>query len=77
MIFGNDNMYAIVAVISFGRICMVTGQSMVLWSRLHIVFYNPQKLKWILYMIICTAVLIHVPLSTTVFKVRLLLHSQL
>lgn len=42
-----------------GWIAMVTGQSMVLWSRLHLVLRNRLRLKMILWMIIVDAVVCH------------------
>lgn len=42
---------------------MVTGQSLVLWSRLHLVVHNPRVLRWTLAMIIVDAILFHVPAS--------------
>lgn len=40
---------------------MVTGQSMVLWSRLHLVVHNPKILRGVLCMIVTNACLIHPP----------------
>ncbi|CAG8189839.1 unnamed protein product [Penicillium olsonii] len=40
---------------------MVTGQSLVLWSRLHLVCHNPNVLRATLAMIIIDAVILHVP----------------
>ncbi|KAI1817610.1 hypothetical protein GGS20DRAFT_506967 [Poronia punctata] len=36
----------------FGWWLMVTGQSFVLYSRMHLVMSDPRKLRWLLYMII-------------------------
>jgi hypothetical protein len=38
---------------------MVTGQSLVLWSRLHLVMQKPRRLKIILWIIIVDAILCH------------------
>jgi len=38
---------------------MVTGQSMVLWSRLHLVCRSRWKLRAVLIMIISSAILCH------------------
>lgn len=51
--------YAVIGVT--GWACMVNGQSMVLWSRLHLILNDPIKLRLILYMIIVNAVLMQVP----------------
>ncbi|KAK4101327.1 hypothetical protein N658DRAFT_426071 [Parathielavia hyrcaniae] len=48
-----------------GWCCMVTGQSVVLYSRLHIVMRNPSRLRLVLIMIITNAFIGHVP--TAVF----------
>ncbi|KAJ5637965.1 hypothetical protein N7490_007844 [Penicillium lividum] len=40
---------------------MVTGQSLVLWSRLHLVVQNPKILRATLIMIIVDAIIFHIP----------------
>ncbi|KAJ5168220.1 uncharacterized protein N7482_003814 [Penicillium canariense] len=40
---------------------MVTGQSLVLWSRLHLVVHSPRVLRACLAMIIIDAILFHIP----------------
>jgi hypothetical protein len=42
---------------------MVTGQSFVLYSRLHIIVYNPKVLRAVLIMIIVDALICHVPIT--------------
>src|SRR6266699_1312195 len=42
-----------------GWVCMVTGQSMVLWSRLHLVLQNRTRLRMILWIIIIDAIVCH------------------
>ncbi|CAL5874593.1 uncharacterized protein PFLUO_LOCUS8890 [Penicillium psychrofluorescens] len=42
---------------------MVTGQSLVLWSRLHLVVHNPAILRYTLAMIITCAIIFHIPAS--------------
>jgi hypothetical protein len=67
MIFtANLNMHTIIAFLLIGWSWMVTGQSLVLWSRLHLVCHSPWKLKAILYLIIANAVCLHIP--QTVFS---------
>ncbi|KAF4447621.1 hypothetical protein FALBO_16927 [Fusarium albosuccineum] len=51
--------YAAATLISGGWVAMVTGQSLVLWSRLHLVLRNRFRLKMVLYMIIVDGVLCH------------------
>lgn len=46
-------------LIACGWIAMVTGQSLVLWSRLHLVLRNRLRLKMILWMIIIDGVVCH------------------
>lgn len=59
------NNYVSCAFITIGWYFMVTGQSLVLYSRLHLIVRDSRKLKWILYMIITDVFLFHIP--TTVF----------
>jgi hypothetical protein len=51
----------IVVLISIGWCCMVTGQSMVLYSRLHLVLWNPTHLRIVLGIITFDAVICHIP----------------
>ncbi|KAK2057289.1 integral membrane protein [Colletotrichum caudatum] len=44
-----------------GWYCMVTGQSVVLWSRLHLVIYNRTTIRLVLAMIVSSVLLVHVP----------------
>lgn len=46
---------------------MVTGQSMVLWSRLHLMLSNQQVLRGILYLIIFDAIIFHIPTAAVAF----------
>lgn len=46
-------------LIVVGWIGMVTGQSLVLWSRLHLVLRNQKRLRLILWMIIVDAIICH------------------
>ncbi len=54
-----------VTFITVGWYCMVTGQAIVLYSRLHLVLPNPRVLRRVLAMILINAVILHLP--TTVF----------
>ncbi|KAL7928783.1 hypothetical protein V8C35DRAFT_284954 [Trichoderma chlorosporum] len=49
--------YLAVTISLLGWIPMVTGQSFVLWSRLHLIVHNQRHLKMILWMIIINAIL--------------------
>jgi hypothetical protein len=62
-IWRNDTISIAVAVL--GWYCMITGQSLVLYSRLHLVMQDKRKVKWVLYMIIVNFFLFQV--TTTVF----------
>ncbi|KAJ5171199.1 uncharacterized protein N7500_003982 [Penicillium coprophilum] len=46
---------------------MVTGQSIVLWSRLHLVLQNKKVLLALLWMICIDAVILHIPTSVIIF----------
>lgn len=48
---------------------MVSGQSLVLYSRLHLVVQNGRKIKWVLYMIIFNAIVLHIPIIVLAFLV--------
>ncbi|CAI6228832.1 unnamed protein product [Periconia digitata] len=52
----------IVAFIDIGWPCMVTGQSVVLYSRIHLISRGViARGRWILYMIITNAIICHIP----------------
>ncbi|KAH7111921.1 hypothetical protein B0J13DRAFT_489177 [Dactylonectria estremocensis] len=58
--FGSPSLgYLSCTLIVTGWVCMVTGQSLVLWSRLHLVLRNRKRLKLILCMIITDAIICH------------------
>ncbi|KAH6873650.1 hypothetical protein B0T10DRAFT_588755 [Thelonectria olida] len=58
--FGSPSLgYLAGTLVSVGWIFMVTGQSLVLWSRLHLVLRNRKTLKMILWMICIDAVICH------------------
>ncbi|KAJ0159957.1 hypothetical protein CTA2_8835 [Colletotrichum tanaceti] len=50
-----------------GWYCMVTGQSVVLWSRLHLVVYDRLTIRLVLAMILLSLVCVHVP-QTVLFS---------
>ncbi|EXJ59431.1 uncharacterized protein A1O5_12056 [Cladophialophora psammophila CBS 110553] len=55
---GAPKMMALIFIIG-GWYCMVTGQSMVLYSRLHLVEPDVKRVRWILIMIIINCFLLH------------------
>jgi hypothetical protein len=64
-IISND--FISVAIIIVGWYCMVTGQSFVLYSRLHLVLRDRRTLNAICWMIMIDAVIFHVPTTVLVF----------
>ncbi|KAJ4342352.1 hypothetical protein N0V95_006947 [Ascochyta clinopodiicola] len=59
------NIYA--TFILIGWCSMITGQSVVLYSRLHIVMHNTKRLRAVLIMIITNAVWLHIPIIVVVY----------
>lgn len=55
------NVYISVTIITIGWYCMVTGQAVVLYSRLHLVVREQKVLRGILAMIIVDAICFHIP----------------
>ena len=55
------NDYLSVTIITIGWYCMVTGQAVVLYSRLHLVVREQRILRGILAMIIIDAICFHIP----------------
>ncbi|KAH6668590.1 integral membrane protein [Plectosphaerella plurivora] len=62
------NAYA--TLILIGWCTMVTGQSVVLYSRLHIVMHNEKLLRGVLVMIITNAVILHIPIIVIVYGIN-------
>lgn len=56
-----------VTLLTIGWYAMVTGQSVVLYSRLHLVLSNPKLLKRVLGMIIVDAILLHIPTTVLTY----------
>ncbi|KAM0326520.1 hypothetical protein ACHAQA_006389 [Verticillium albo-atrum] len=59
------NLYA--TLILIGWCTMITGQSVVLYSRLHIVMHNQTRLRMVLIMIITNALWLHLPVIVLVY----------
>ncbi len=51
-----------ITLVAVGWVPMVTGQSLVLYSRLHLIFRNPFGLRMVLIMILTNAVILHIPI---------------
>ena len=64
-IISND--YVNVVFITIGWWCMITGQSVVLYSRLHLILLNEKLLRLILKMIIVDAIILHIPTTVLTF----------
>jgi len=59
--------WAPVLIVGVGWFAMVTGQSVVLYSRLHLVAQNERRLRWVLYLIIFDAIVVGIPDMTLAF----------
>lgn len=59
------NIYA--TIILIGWCSMISGQSVVLYSRLHIVMHNTRRLRAVLIMIITNAIWLHIPIIILVY----------
>lgn len=56
----------VASLILVGWCTMVTGQSLVLYSRLHLLIPDDRVLRAVLYMIICNAIIMHIPIIVLV-----------
>ena len=63
--FNLSTIWLSLSLLTVGWYCMVTGQSLVLYSRLHLVIHSDRTLRNVLIMIIVNAVSLHIP--TTFF----------
>jgi hypothetical protein len=63
-----SNLYA--TLILIGWCTMITGQSVVLYSRLHLVMHNQRRLRAVLIMIITNALWLHIPIIVLVYGVN-------
>ncbi|KAH7346092.1 integral membrane protein [Pyrenochaeta sp. MPI-SDFR-AT-0127] len=61
----NAHLYA--TLILIGWCTMITGQSVVLYSRLHLVMHNRKRLRAVLIMIITNALWLHIPVIILVY----------
>ena len=62
--------YVSVVLLKMGWYTMVTGQNVVLWSRLHLLLLGERGtkiLKWTKYMMIIDAVILHIPTTILTF----------
>jgi hypothetical protein len=49
---------------------MVSGQSIMFYSRLHLVVVDASKVRWVLWMIIVNVCILHVPMTVLFFGVN-------
>ncbi|KAJ5899817.1 integral membrane protein [Penicillium taxi] len=63
----NSISYFYVTLIVVGWWMMVTGQSMVLYSRLHLIMHNELLLRFVLGMIIVNAIIMHIPTTVLAY----------
>lgn len=61
-----DNEYVNVTLIVIGWYSMVTGQAMVLYSRLHLIV-EKRRIRWVLVMIITDFFLFHIPSTVLLY----------
>lgn len=54
-----------------GWYAMVTGQAVVLYSRLHLVVADISHLRWVLWMIITNFIVLHIPMTALFFEINL------
>ncbi|KAM0271955.1 hypothetical protein ACHAQH_008862 [Verticillium albo-atrum] len=59
--------YLYVTLIVIGWACLVTGQSVVLYSRLHLVDRDPRHLRFVLAMVITNAIVCHIPVAIIIY----------
>lgn len=74
--WSNHNTVLVVVIISIGWVGMVTGQSLVLYSRLHLVLLQPMQLRFVLAMIIFDAIVLHIPVIILTWGANVL-HSDI
>ncbi|VUC31697.1 unnamed protein product [Clonostachys rosea] len=58
----STNYILYITFVAIGWVMMVTGQSLVLYSRLHLIFWHKTYLRLVLGMICVNAVILHVPI---------------
>lgn len=66
-----DATWLSVTLLTVGWWCMVTGQSVVLYSRLHLVLANQHILRRVLLMIVINAVVLHLPTTVLTYGTNL------
>lgn len=64
------NPYVFCSIVTLGWYCMVTGQSVVLYSRLHLVVRDERILRGVLIMIIVDAFCFHIPTTILTYGIN-------
>lgn len=70
------NYYLEIAIADISWSALVTGQSLVLWSRLHLVLQNRYILRGLLYLIIFDGILLHTSAAALEFATNALPHNN-
>ncbi|KAJ9190981.1 hypothetical protein DTO164E3_1341 [Paecilomyces variotii] len=65
--FSNTNSFISVTILTAGWWAMVTGQALVLYSRLHLVLQDDWILRRVLYMICANVVFLHIPTTVLTY----------
>ncbi|KAL2014450.1 hypothetical protein VTN00DRAFT_1975 [Thermoascus crustaceus] len=65
--FTRANSWVSVTILTIGWWVMLTGQSLVLYSRLHLVLGDEKILRRVLYMIIVNAIILHIPTTVLTY----------
>lgn len=65
-----------IVLLTVGWYAMVTGQSVVLWSRLHLLVEHGNILRWTKWMIIVNAIILHLPTTILTFGSNGDIHLQ-
>ncbi|KAL2862285.1 uncharacterized protein BJX67DRAFT_391450 [Aspergillus lucknowensis] len=74
--FATDIPAFYVTLIIFGWCCMVSGQSLVLYSRLHLVVRRHAILRFVLTMIVVNAIILHIPTIILCYGANSVQHAR-
>ncbi|SPN96645.1 uncharacterized protein DNG_00166 [Cephalotrichum gorgonifer] len=72
-----EGIYGYVTMIVIGWSCTVTGQSLVLYSRLHLIDHKRRHLRLVLAMIITNAIVLHSLATIMIFGANSTYHANL
>ncbi|KHN96050.1 uncharacterized protein MAM_06155 [Metarhizium album ARSEF 1941] len=74
-VVGSHNYPIYITLVAVGWVPMVTGQSLVLYSRLHLIFWNRLYLRLVLSMIISNIITLHTPIIILMYGSNSSLHN--